>query len=91
MSLARLFNSRMAHLPLIRPPEASGKLKSFYDGAFKRAGYVAQILQVMSHDAETARTSAQFYVSLMHRENGLSRARKEMLATVVSHANDCYY
>lgn len=33
----------------------------------------------------------QFYISLMKAPNALSNTRKEMLATVVSHANDCYY
>ncbi len=81
----------MAHLPLIRPPAATGKLKTLYDTALKRAGYIAEIIQVMSHDPDSARASVQFYVALMHGDNGLSRVRKEMLAAVVSHANDCYY
>jgi len=33
----------------------------------------------------------QFYVSLMKRPNALDAARREMLATVVSNVNDCYY
>ena len=33
----------------------------------------------------------QFYVGLMKSENALSGARKEMLASVVSNLNDCYY
>jgi hypothetical protein len=33
----------------------------------------------------------QFYVKLMKSPNALSSQQKEMLATVVSGANDCYY
>ena len=45
----------------------------------------------MSRDAATAQLSIQFYVGLMQASNSLSRTRKEMLATVVSNINDCYY
>jgi alkylhydroperoxidase family enzyme len=52
---------------------------------------VANIIKVMSRDAPTAEASIQFYLRLMKVDNALSRARKEMLATVVSNINDCYY
>ena len=32
-----------------------------------------------------------FYLKLMKSPNGLSAARREMLAAVVSNLNDCYY
>ena len=56
-----------------------------------RAGGVANILRVMSCDARSLQGSMQFYVSLMKSPNALSPARREMLATVVSNANGCYY
>ncbi len=33
----------------------------------------------------------QLYTATMHAPSGLSRAEREMLATVVSRANDCFY
>ena len=45
----------------------------------------------MSQDAATLHASMEFYISLMKMPNALSNARKEMLATVVSNVNDCYY
>jgi len=38
-----------------------------------------------------AQGSMGLYTSLMKRENALSPARREMLATVVSNINCCYY
>ena len=81
----------MPHIALIRPSEATGRLKKLYEAASARAGSVAEIIQVMSQDAGSASASMSFYVALMKQETGLSKRRKEMLATVVSHCNDCYY
>jgi uncharacterized peroxidase-related enzyme len=81
----------MAFLRLTSESEATGTLKRVYEAARSRAGHVANIIKVMSRDVETAEASIQFYVRLMRSENALSRARKEMLATVVSCINDCYY
>jgi uncharacterized peroxidase-related enzyme len=81
----------MAFVKLTSESEAAGTLKRLYEAARSRAGYVANIIKVMSRDAEAAETSIQLYLRLMRAENALSRARKEMLATVVSNINDCYY
>ena len=81
----------MAYIEQISENETSGPVGKIYDAAKKRSGGVANILKVMSQDAATLRTSMQFYISLMKSENALSNARKEMLATVVSNVNDCYY
>ena len=81
----------MAYIEQISENEASGPVGEIYELAKKRAGGVANILKVMSQDAATLGTSMRFYVSLMKSKNALSNARKEMLATVVSNVNDCYY
>jgi hypothetical protein len=81
----------MAFLRLTPESQVAGTLKRLYDSAQARAGYVANIIKVMSLDAFTAEASIELYVRLMKSENALSKARKEMLATVVSSINDCYY
>lgn len=81
----------MSHISLIAESEASGLLKRIYDAALARAGYVANIIKLMSRDAACAQASINFYIALMKTENALSKARKEMLAAVVSNINDCYY
>jgi len=81
----------MAFIDKIDVGSASGKLKKLYDAALARAGYVAEIIQVMSRDADVADASMRFYGTLMKSPNALSPARREMLAAVVSNVNDCYY
>lgn len=81
----------MAWIDLIREPEATGPLSKLYDSARSRAGYIAQIIQVLSRDANVAAESMRFYARLMKSPNALDGARRELLATVVSNVNDCYY
>lgn len=40
---------------------------------------------------ETARPMSQLAQTLLHDGNALSRAEREMIATYVSHRNDCHY
>ena len=81
----------VAYIRKIDAPRATGMLKKVYDDASGRSGHVANIIKVMSLDARSAAKSMQFYVSLMKSENSLPVAEREMLATVVSNANGCYY
>ena len=81
----------MAWINLIREPEATGPLSKLYESSRNRAGYIAQIIQVMSRDANIAAESMRFYVRLMKSPNALNAARRELLATVVSNVNDCHY
>jgi alkylhydroperoxidase family enzyme len=81
----------MAHIRQVEEDEASGLLERIYEAARGRAGSVANIIKIMSRDPRSTQGSMQFYVSLMKTENALSPARREMLATVVSNVNACYY
>jgi alkylhydroperoxidase family enzyme len=71
--------------------EASGLLKEQYDEALERAGRVWHIVHAMSLNPEALRDSIQFYVTVMKGDSPLSRAQREMLATVVSAELDCHY
>ncbi|MHC4948081.1 MAG: carboxymuconolactone decarboxylase family protein [Planctomycetota bacterium] len=81
----------MAFIRQIDPNEAEGPLKRVYDAAAGRSGGVANIIKVMGLDARSVQASMGFYVSIMKADNALDAARREMLATVVSNINDCYY
>lgn len=81
----------MAWIEQIPPSQATGRLKASYDAALSRAGGVARIITLMSLDPPTLERSMEFYMQLMHADNALLRARKEMLAAVVSNVNECYY
>ena len=82
----------MAWIRTISPREASGVLKQLYDSAMKRAGKVYNIIRLQSPRPKVLRCSTQLYLELMHSPEGaLSRAQREMIATVVSSINGCHY
>lgn len=81
----------MAWIKTIEPEEATGELKEEYDKAVRRAGKVFNILKVQSLNPAALKASIQLYLATMYGPSGLSRAEREMLGTVVSWANDCFY
>lgn len=81
-------------MPWIRtvpPAEATGTLRRQYDAAVRRAGKVFHIVSLSSLRPGLVQSSMALYLSLMHGKGRLSRARREMIAVVVSRANDCFY
>lgn len=81
----------MAFIRQIDEDDATGKLKSIYDAGRARYGNVANIIKVMGLDAPSTQGSMGFYLSIMQNDNALPARQREMLATVVSNVNDCYY
>ncbi|HEY7380957.1 MAG TPA: carboxymuconolactone decarboxylase family protein [Gaiella sp.] len=81
----------MAHLRLVEPDDASGTLREEYDAAVARAGKVFNIVKSMSLRPEVLRRSMELYKAIMFGPSGLTRQERELLATVVSAANECYY
>ena len=81
----------MAWIKVIEPEDASGELKQEYDDATQRAGKVFNILKVQSLNPPALSASMQMYRATMFGPSALSRAEREMLATVVSWANHCFY
>jgi alkylhydroperoxidase family enzyme len=71
--------------------EATGLLKAELDGAVARAGRVWHIVHVMSLNPEAMRDTIRLYQTTMMGASPLSRAQREMLATVVSAELDCHY
>jgi alkylhydroperoxidase family enzyme len=71
--------------------KATGKLKREYDAAIRRAGRVWNIVRAMSLNPETLHASMRLYVATMKEASGLTRAQREMVATVVSQTNGCRY
>jgi alkylhydroperoxidase family enzyme len=81
----------MAHIRQVRDDEAAGLLKRIYDEAIARAGKVWGILRIQSLNPAALDASMGMYKTIMFGPSPLSRARREMLATVVSRENDCFY
>ncbi|MCZ6825042.1 MAG: hypothetical protein V3S91_01110 [Gemmatimonadota bacterium] len=71
--------------------EATGLLKREFDKAIRRAGRVWNILHIMSLNPRTLKSSMEFYGTVMFGSSPLTRAQRELLATVVSAELDCHY
>jgi alkylhydroperoxidase family enzyme len=67
------------------------KTKAGFDKAIRRAGKVFQHPADSSLNAETLNASMHMYLASMYGASGLSRMERELMATVVSRANDCFY
>ena len=81
----------MAWIRIVPIEEATGLLKRLFDEALGRAGRVWNILHVMSPNPPLMEASMSFYRALLFGPSPLSRARREMLATVTSREIRCVY
>ncbi len=81
----------MPNIRLIEPDDARGPLKDEYDAAIARAGKVFNIVQAMSLRPGVLKQSMDLYRAIMFGPSGLTRAERELLATVTSRYNDCHY
>jgi alkylhydroperoxidase family enzyme len=79
------------HIRVIDPADADGPLKDEYDAAIGRAGKVFNIVRAMSLRPEVLHGSMEMYKAVMLGPSGLTRAERELLATVTSRHNDCHY
>lgn len=81
----------MAWIETIVPEQATGELKKEYDAAVRRAGRVYNVIRLQSLNPASLHASVNLYLALMHGPSPLTRAQREMIATVVSRANHCFY
>ena len=81
----------MARIETVAPEQATGLLRRLYDAALTRAGRVYNVLRIQSRRPAVLQASTRLYVEIMHGTSALSRAQREMIATVVSRTNGCHY
>ena len=82
----------MAWIHTISEEDATGILAKHYGAATSRAGSVAGIVKLHSNHVPTLRASMNLYMATTTTEdNPLPRWTRELIATVVSRTNDCFY
>lgn len=81
----------MPFLRLVDEDDATGLLAEEYAAARGRAGKIFNIVKAMSLSPGTLRAAMGLYREVMFGRSELSRAERELLAVVVSRANDCHY
>ena len=82
----------MAWIKTISEEEAEGELARQYAAAVGRSGAVAGIVKLHSNHLATLRASMNLYMATTATpDNPLPRRTRELIATVVSRTNDCFY
>ena len=82
----------MAWIKTIDEADATGLLGKQYKAAINRAGSVAKIVKLHSLQPGVMRASMNLYMeTTVTPDSPLPRWTREMIATVVSRTNDCFY
>ena len=81
----------MPHIKVIEPEQAEGELKKIYEGLIQSRGKVAEVHKIQSLNPKTITTHMDLYMSVMFGQSPIKRVHREMMAVVVSVANQCQY
>lgn len=81
----------MPYIDVIEPEEATGDLKDIYDEVVRSRGKLADVHKIQSLNPRTIVTHMEFYLSIMFGQSPLDRVEREVMAVVVSSANNCEY
>lgn len=81
----------MPYIKVIEHSDAEGELKVIYDELISKRGKLAEIHKIQSLNPESIVRHMDLYMTIMFGKSPLSRAQREMIAVVVSVANNCEY
>jgi uncharacterized peroxidase-related enzyme len=81
----------VSRIKVIHEQEAEGRLKEIYDQLTQSRGKLAEVHKIQSLRPESIVKHMELYMEIMFSKSELSRARREMIAVVVSVANQCEY
>jgi len=81
----------MPFIKVIEYAEAEGELKLIYDELVSKRGKLAEVHKIQSLNPESIVKHMDLYMTVMFSKSPLSRAQREMIAVVVSVANNCEY
>jgi uncharacterized peroxidase-related enzyme len=81
----------MPRIKVIEYDSASDRLKEIYDDLISKRGKLAGVHTIQSLRPESIVKHMELYLEIMFSHSELNRARREMIAVVVSVANGCSY
>ena len=81
----------MPYIKVIEEEDAGSELKKTYERVKGARGKLSNILKIQSLLPKTIETHLNLYMSIMFDQSGLKRADRELIAVVVSVANECEY
>lgn len=81
----------MPFIDVIQPDEADGELKEVYQDLIDKRGKLAEVHKIQSLNPESITRHMDLYMTLLFGKSPLKRYQREMIAVVVSAANECEY
>lgn len=78
-------------LPITPDDELPEGLNKYFSVCREKLGLLPNVLAAYSNDPAQLEAFTNFYNVLMLGESGLSKLEREMIAVVVSSANECFY
>ena len=81
----------MPYINVIQPDQAEGELKEIYNKLIKSRGKLAEVHKIQSLNPDSIVKHMDLYMTLLFGKSPLKRYQREMIAVVVSAANDCEY
>jgi len=82
----------MPFIATIAPERAEGLLRRIYAAAIARSGRVFAVIRIQSQQPRVLEASTELYLRVMHgKDEPLTRAQRELLASYVSQINGCEY
>ncbi|RUT79404.1 peroxidase-related enzyme [Ancylomarina longa] len=81
----------MSRIKVIPYPEANGRLKEIYDELIAKRGKLADVHMIQSLRPESIVKHMELYLEIMFSKSELTRSQREMMAVIVSVANQCSY
>ena len=81
----------MSKIEVVNYEAAEGELKDIYDHLIKTRGKLADVHKIQSLNPPTILQHMDLYMGVMFGPSPLKRYQREMMAVVVSKANECEY
>jgi uncharacterized peroxidase-related enzyme len=81
----------MTFIETIQEGEAEGRIKEIYDDLIAKRGKIAEVHKIQSLNPESIVNHMDLYMTIMFGQSPLKRVQREMIAVVVSKANNCEY
>jgi len=81
----------MAFIKVIEHADSEGELKEVYDHLLETRGKLAEVHKIQSLNPKSIMNHMDFYMTIMFGKSPLKRYQREMIAVVVSSANQCHY
>jgi uncharacterized peroxidase-related enzyme len=75
----------------LRPAQLNPPMAAYFELCDEKLGFVPNVLKAFAFDVAKLEAFVAYRNDLMQGESGLSKLEREMIATVVSSQNRCYY